>query len=131
MILVDTSVWIDYFNGKENLQTHILDNSLSSETVLVGDVILCEILQGFKSNQDFNKAKNALDKLDCVTLCNKELAISAAINFRFLQSRGITIRKTVDMLIGTWCIDTGVELLHNDKDFDRIANLLPLNIKSN
>ena len=128
MILVDTSVWIDYFNGLDNKQTESLDRILSEQSVLVGDIILTEILQGFDSDKDFRLAKQALDPLDCVHLGGKSLAIKAASNFRFLRSKGVTIRKTVDMLIGSWCIEHEVELLHNDKDFDRIATQLPLQI---
>ena len=128
MILVDTSVWIDYFNGLENNQTESLDQLLSERTVLVGDIILTEILQGFDRYKEFRLAKEALDPLDCIHLGGKSLAIKAASNFRFLRSKGITIRKTVDMLIGSWCIKHDVELLHNDKDFDRIATQLPLQI---
>jgi len=128
VILVDTSVWIDYFNGLENNQTESLDQLLSERTVLVGDIILTEILQGFDRYKEFRLAKEALDPLDCIHLGGKSLAIKAASNFRFLRSKGITIRKTVDMLIGSWCIKHDVELLHNDKDFDRIATQLPLQI---
>lgn len=128
MILADTSVWIDYFNGIENGQTNNLDRSLSEQSVLVGDIILAEILQGFDSNSDFKIAKNALDDLSCVQLGGKLLAIKAATNFRFLRSKGVTVRKTVDMLIGSWCIEHDVELLHNDKDFDQMAIHLPLKI---
>ena len=128
MILVDTSVWIDYFNGIENEQTESLDRLLSEETVLIGDIILIEILQGFDSDKEFRLAKQALDPLDCVHLGGKSLAIKAASNFRFLRAKGITIRKIVDMLIGSWCIEHDVELLHNDKDFDRIATQLLLRI---
>ncbi|MEX2398501.1 MAG: PIN domain nuclease [Candidatus Saccharimonadales bacterium] len=128
MILVDTSVWIDYFNGIENKQTESLDQILSEQSVLVGDIILTEILQGFDSDKDFRLAKQALDPLDCVHLGGKSLAIKAASNFRILRSKGVTIRKTVDMLIGSWCIEHEVELLHNDKDFDQIASQLPLQI---
>ncbi|MGM0589588.1 MAG: type II toxin-antitoxin system VapC family toxin [Bacteroidota bacterium] len=128
MILVDTSVWIDYFNGVENKQAENLDRILSEQTVLVGDIILTEILQGFDSQKEFRLAKQALDPLDCVHLGGKSLAIKAASNFRFLRSKGVTIRKTVDMLIGSWCIEHEVELLHNDKDFDQIATQLPLQI---
>ena len=128
MILVDTSVWIDYFNGVENKQTESLDRILSEQSVLLGDIILTEILQGFDSDKDFRLAKQALDPLDCVHLGGKSLAIKAASNFRFLRSNGVTIRKTVDMLIGSWCIEHEVELLHNDKDLDRIATQLPLQI---
>jgi predicted nucleic acid-binding protein len=128
VILVDTSVWIDYFNGEENKQTDSLDRILSEQSVLIGDIILTEILQGFDSDKEFRLAKQALDPLDCVHLGGKSLAIKAASNFRFLRSKGVTIRKTVDMLIGSWCIKHEVELLHNDKDFDQIATKLPLQI---
>lgn len=128
MILVDTSVWIDYFNGIKNRQTESLDRMLFERTVLIGDIILTEILQGFDSDKEFRLAKQALDPLDCVHFGGKSLAIKAASNFRFLRSKGVTIRKTVDMLIGSWCIEHEVELLHNDKDFDQIATLLPLKI---
>ncbi|PAU92703.1 VapC toxin family PIN domain ribonuclease [Aliifodinibius salipaludis] len=128
MILVDTSVWIDYFNGVENKQTESLDRILSEQSVLLGDIILTEILQGFDSDKEFRLTKQALEPLDCVHLGGKSLAIKAASNFRFLRSKGVTIRKTVDMLIGSWCIEHEVELLHNDKDFDQIAIQLPLQI---
>lgn len=128
MILVDTSVWIDYFNGIENKQTESLDRILSEQSVLVGDIILTEILQGFDSDKEYRLAKQALDPLDCVHLGGKSLAIKAASNFRFLRSKGVTIRKTLDLLIGSWCIEHKVELLHNDKDFDQIATQLPLQI---
>jgi predicted nucleic acid-binding protein len=128
VILVDTSVWIDYFNGVENKQTESLDRILSEQSVFVGDIILTEILQGFDSDKEFRLAKQALEPLDCVHLGGKSLAIKAASNFRFLRSKGVTIRKTVDMLIGSWCIKHEVELLHNDKDFNQIATKLPLQI---
>ena len=128
MILVDTSVWIDYFNGIKNIKTENLDRLLSEQTVLMGDIILTEILQGFDSDKDFRLARQALDPLDCVHLGGKSLAIKAASNFRFLRSKGITIRKTVDMLIASWCIHHEIALLHNDNDFDQIATQLPLHI---
>lgn len=128
MILVDTSVWIDYFNGTKNKQTEQLDQILSDRVVLIGDIILTEILQGFDKDKDFRLAKQALDSLDCVHIGGKSLAIEAASNFRFLRSKDITIRKTVDMLIGSWCIEHEVELLHNDRDFNQIATHCPLRI---
>ena len=128
MILADTSVWIDYFNGIKSKKTDSLDRMLTEQTVLIGDIILTEILQGFESDKEFRLARQALEPLDCVHLGGKDLAIKAATNFRFLRAKGITIRKTVDMLIGTWCMEHDVELLHNDKDFDQIATQLPLQI---
>jgi len=131
VILVDTSVWIDYFNGIENRHTENLDHILSEQSVLIGDIILTEILQGFDGDKDFRLAKQALNLLECVHLGGKSLAIKAASNFRFLRSKGVTIRKTVDMLIGSWCIEHEVELLHNDKNFNQIATQLPLKIYVN
>jgi len=128
MILVDTSVWINYFNGTTNEKVELLDRALSEQSVLIGDIILTEILQGFNKDKDFNRAKQALAYLNCVQLVDKDLAIKAATNFRFLRSKGKTIQKTVDMLIGTWCIEHEVELLHNNKDFDHMATYLPLKI---
>ena len=128
MILVDTSVWIDYFNGTENWQTTYLDQALTELTVLMGDIILAELLQGFKKDLDYQQAKDALNHLECVVLGGKEIAVKSAINFRFLKSKGITIRKTVDMLIGTCCLESDIALLHNDRDFDQIARFLPLKI---
>lgn len=128
MVLVDTSVWIDFFNGVENRQSDLLDSLLSEQTVLMGDLILAELLQGFDSDREFQLAKEALDPLECVHLGGKELAVQAASNFRRLRSKGITVRKTVDMLIGSWCVQREISLLHNDKDFDRIAQELPLKI---
>ncbi|HLR25472.1 MAG TPA: PIN domain nuclease, partial [Fodinibius sp.] len=109
MILVDTSVWIDYFNGIKNKQTESLDQILSEQSVLVGDIILTEVLQGFDSDKEFRLAKQAFEPLDCIHLGGKSLAIKAASNFRFLRSKGLTIRKTVDMLVGSWCIEHEME----------------------
>jgi len=126
MILVDTSVWIDYFNGVRNWQTDALDAALFEDWVLTGDIILAEILQGFDRDSDFHKARQALDSLDCVRLGGKALALEAATHYRTLRAQGVTVRKTVDMLIASYCIRTGTTLLHNDNDFERIARHLPL-----
>lgn len=131
MILVDTSVWIDFFNGIANGQTDHLDHALTTETVLMGDILLAEILQGFDGESDYRKAKKALDPLECVRLGGKELAVKSASNFRQLRSRGITVRKTVDMMIATWCMKYDIPLLHRDKDFERIAEHLPLKVLPN
>ena len=126
MILVDTSVWIDYFNGIRNWQTDTLDNLLSDGWVLTGDIILAEVLQGFDKDVHFHDARLALDGLKCVRLGGKQLAIEAASHYRHLRSQGVTVRKTVDMLIASYCIHTGTQLLHSDNDFERIARHLPL-----
>lgn len=123
MILVDTSVWIDYFNGKMNIHTDKLDKLLSSEQVIMCDIILVEILQGFRKDLDYNKAKEVLDFLNCYSISNKKIAIQSAENFRYLRKKGITIRKTIDMLIGTFCIENKIPLLHNDNDFYPLEQL--------
>ena len=126
MILIDSSVWIDYFNGVDSNKTKLFDTVLESQSILLGDVILAEVLQGFDKDDDFDKVKEYLSWLECVSLVGREIAIRSSANYRFLRSNGVTIRKTVDMLIGTWCIENRISLLHNDKDFDRIAMYLPL-----
>jgi predicted nucleic acid-binding protein len=128
MILVDSSVWIDYFRGRPTLQTDQLDDLLGSELVAIGDLMLAEVLQGFNSDHDFNTAKRFLTGLQQVTVGGSELAIQAARNFRKLRARGITIRKTIDTLIATCCIEHDHVLLHSDHDFDAFAEHLGLRV---
>lgn len=123
MILSDTSVWIDYFNGQQNIHTNKLDELLSSELVIIGDIILAEILQGFRNDNDFQQAKDALIRLHCYSISNREIAIKSAENYRTLRKKGITVRKTTDLLIGTFCIENKIPLLHNDKDFNSLKEL--------
>ena len=126
MIIVDSSVWIDYFRGTENWQTDILDDLLGEEHVTVGDLILTEVLQGFSKEKDFANAHDHLMNLDQVALGGQLVAIDAARNYRVLRQYGITIRKTIDTLIATYCILHNATLLHNDRDFEPFANYLGL-----
>lgn len=126
MIMADTSVWIDYFNGQNNQNTQKLDDLFSSDLIVIGDIILAEILQGFRKDDDFKKAKSALDVLECYTLAGKEIAIKSAENFRFLRKKGIIIRKTTDLIIGTFCIEHDIPLLYSDRDFDPLRDNLSL-----
>ena len=128
MILVDSSVWIDYFNGTITVQTEKLDSLLGHELLAVGDLILAEVLQGFANEQEFNEARKMLMSLIVVELCGQEIAVQTARNFRALRNRGVTIRKTIHTVIATWCIESGVELLHNDRDFDPFAQHLGLRV---
>jgi predicted nucleic acid-binding protein len=124
MIVVDTTVWIDYFNGQTTPQTDYLYDLLLSQPILVGDLILGEILQGFQRDLDFEAARDALSKLVQAQMMNTELAVQSARNYRALRKAGITVRKTIDCFIATYCIENGHELLHNDRDFDPFeANL--------
>lgn len=126
MILVDSSVWIDFFRGTVTPQTERLDALLGSELLVVGDLILAEVLQGFSSERDFNQARKLLMALDVVTLGGPEIAIQAARNFRTLRARGVTIRKTIDTLIATRCIESDYALLFSDRDFEPFVEHLGL-----
>jgi predicted nucleic acid-binding protein len=129
MILVDSSVFIDYFNGIKNWHTDELNALLGNELVITGDYILAEVLQGFGNDKDFKIAKQIMQSFPCFNICNEELAIKSAENFRFLRTKGITIRKTVDLIIGTFCIENEIELLHNDRDFEPMRQYLNLKIR--
>lgn len=126
MILVDSSVWIDYFRGTQTRQTEKLDELLSREPIAIGDLILTEVLQGFGSERDFNEAKRLLTSLLVVELGGRDIAIQAARNFRILRAQGVTIRKTIDTVIATRCIESGFTLLHSDRDFDPFVQHLGL-----
>ncbi|MGD2246062.1 MAG: PIN domain nuclease [Candidatus Aminicenantes bacterium] len=128
MILVDSSVWIGYFNGKINPQTDWLDSALGRDIIIVGDLILTEVLQGFKNDLDFHKAKELLSNFQFMEMLGKELAIKSAENYRFLRGKGVTVRKTIDVIIGTFCIHHNLSLLHDDQDFDPLAAHLKLNV---
>lgn len=126
MILVDSSVWIDYFRGTQTPQTEKLDSLLGSEPVAMGDLMLTEVLQGFGSERDFNQAKKLLTSLVVVDLRGQEIAIQAAKNFRALRALGITVRKTIDTVIATRCIESAFTLLYSDSDFDPFVEHLGL-----
>ena len=128
MILVDSSVWIDYFKGTVTAQTEKLDSLLGSEPLAIGDLILTEVLQGFAAERDFNAARKMLTSLTVVELGGQEIAIQAAKNFRVLRSLGVTVRKTIDTVIATRCIESGYELLHSDRDFDPFVRHLGLRV---
>jgi len=128
VILVDSSVWIDYFRGTVNRATERLDQLLGVEPLAIDDLILAEVLQGFQEDRDFNKARKMLAALHVVDLCGEEIAIQAARNFRRLRCIGITVRKTIDIVIATKCIESGHDLLHNDRDFDPFVEHLGLRV---
>jgi predicted nucleic acid-binding protein len=117
VILIDSSVWIDYFNGKNNRSTGLLDGFLDHNIILMADLILTEVLQGFRSEKDFKTAKTLLTELEFVDIVGYECALKSAINFRHLRKKGVTVRKTIDVIIATYCIENGISLLHSDRDF--------------
>ncbi len=124
MILVDSSVWIDYFNGKATAQTDILNIFLDRELVVTGDLIVTEVLQGFRRDRDFFKARDLLDTLICKEMLGKNLAVKSAQNYRVLRSKGVTARKTIDVIIATFCVQNRLLLLHSDKDFEPMVRHL-------
>ena len=126
MILVDSSVWIDYFNGQLTVQTDYLDQILGKEFIVVGDIILLEVLQGFKSDRDFVIARKSLEVFPFRNMLGREIALKSVNNYRILRKKGITIRKTIDIVIGTFCIENNIKLLHSDKDFEPLSKFLYL-----
>lgn len=126
MILVDSSVWIDFFRNANSPETDRLDDLLGRVPVVIGDIILMEILQGFTSERDFNTALRMLGRLDCIDLAGRDIAIQVARNFRLLRSKGMTIRKTIDTIIATRCIEDDIALLFSDRDFQPFVDHLGL-----
>jgi predicted nucleic acid-binding protein len=131
MIFLDSTVLIDYFNGTTNWQVEILESILGNEIVVIGDYVLTEVLQGFRSDKEFRKAKTILQSFPCFTIGGEEIAVQSAKNFRYLREKGITVRKTIDVLIATFCIENNLTLLHNDRDFDPFAKYLKLKVYKN
>ena len=117
MILVDSSVWIDYFTGKDTVEAGKLDGLLGNELVAIGDLMLVEVLQGFRTDRDYRKAKHLLLSLTVLNLLDTDIALRSADNFRRLRARGITVRKTIDAIIATYCIEQRLPLLSADRDF--------------
>ena len=126
MIFVDSSVWVDYFNGKQSAETDYLDSLLGKEPIAIGDLVLIEVLQGFKNDSDYKTARELLASLTVFTLGGEKIAIKSADNFRLLRKRGVTVRKTIDVLIATFCIEKNLSLLHSDKDFEPFHKHLKL-----
>lgn len=126
MILVDSSVWIDYFNGTATRQTDRLDSLLGVEPLAIGDLILVEVLQGFVDERDFDQANALLRSLVPVDIGGHDVAVQAARHYRTLRALGVTVRKTIDTVIATRCIVSGYTLLHSDRDFEPFVAHLDL-----
>ena len=126
MIVVDSSVWIDFLNGRKAAHVERLRAVLGTDEIIVGDLMLCEVLHGLDSERAARQVEALLRRFEIVPMAGKAIAVAAARNFRALRKRGITIRKTIDLLIGTWCIENRRALLHNDSDFRPMARHLGL-----
>ena len=129
MIVADTSVWIDYVKGIDAPHTNILDYELIYNRVVTGDIIMVEFLQGFKDDREYLIAKQIMENLEYRDFLGKEIAIQAANNYRKLRKQGITVRKTIDVIIATFCIENRFPLIHNDRDFDSMEEILGLIVK--
>ena len=126
MILVDSSVWVDYFNGRVTPQTDRLDALLGVEPLAVGDLILAEVLQGFRRDADYRTARDLLTSLTLFEMLGVDAALRSAEHYRALRRRGVTVRKTADVIIATFCITGGHALLYSDRDFDPFVEHLGL-----
>lgn len=128
MLIVDSTVWVDYFNGVKNQQTDYLHQIVDKTPILIGDLILAEVLQGFRDDTDFETARRIFSKFLQVEMVNPALAVQSARNYRLLRRKGMTVRKTIDSLIATYCIENEHDLLHSDSDFDGYEKHLGLSV---
>ena len=128
MILVDSSVWVDYFNGRVTPETGFLDELLGRRALLTGDLIVTEVLQGFRTDRDFRQALSLLETLKIEDMLGRDVAILSARNYRLLRSKGVTVRGTIDVVIATFCILNDHQLLHSDRDFDQMVPCLGLKV---
>jgi predicted nucleic acid-binding protein len=126
VIVVDSSVWIDFLNGRNAPHVERLLAILGADEIIVGDLMLCEVLQGLDNERAARQVESLLRRFEVVPMAGDAIAVAAARNFRSLRKRGITVRKTIDLLIGTWCIEHRRPLLHNDSDFRPMARHLGL-----
>ena len=128
MVIVDSSVWIDYLNGNANIQTEWLESSLGEQEIGLTSLILCEVLQGIRHNRRFNETREVLIAFSVFEGITANLAVASAQNFRILRHQGVTVRKTVDSIIATFCIQEGHQLLHHDSDFESFEKHLGLRV---
>jgi predicted nucleic acid-binding protein len=126
VIVVDSSVWIDFLNGRDAPHVKRLRAIIGTDEVIVGDLMLCEVLQGLDDERTAREVEALMRRFEIVSMAGGAIAVTAARNFRSLRRRGITVRKTIDLLIGTWCIENRRPLLHNDSDFHLMARYLGL-----
>ena len=126
MIVVDSSVWIDYFRGTVTAESDYLDGVLGTAPLAVGDLILAEVLRGFREDKHYRVALSLFDDLTLVPMLGRERAIAAADKYRRLRRKGVTVRKTNDVIIGSYCIDERVPLLFSDRDFEQMVGHLGL-----
>jgi predicted nucleic acid-binding protein len=128
MIIVDTTVWIDYLRGTANPETAWLDRTLGGRRIALTDLILCEVLQGIRGQREFTRVRDDLLRFKILPGGGIDLAISAAQNYRTLRQSGYTVYKTIDCWIATFCLEGSHQLLHRDRDFDAFEKVLGLQV---
>ena len=128
MIIVDTTVWIDYLCGTTNPHTSWLNRELTRQRLGLTDLILCEVLQGIRDDAVFTQVHHRLLRFHVFSTGGVDLAVTSAQNYRSLRKRGITVRKTIDCLIATFCLNNGHSLLHRDQDYDPFEAHLGLQV---
>jgi len=126
VVIVDTTVWIDYLRGARNPETQWLETEADRRRLGLTDLILCEVLQGVRSEREFGQVRTELQRFALFKTGGGELAIAAATNFRIIRGEGKTVRKSIDCLIATFCMTNGHALLHRDRDFDPFEEILAL-----
>lgn len=128
MMIVDSTVWVDYVDGKSNDETRLLETRIGQEDIGLTDLILCEVLQGLTDNKEFEAVKAHLLEFSIFPTGGIEMAIESALNYQELRTKGFTVRKTIDCWIATFCIREGYELLHRNRDFDPFESELGLRV---
>lgn len=128
MVIVDTTVWIDYLGGFNTPQTAWLERALDRQRIGITDMILCEVLQGIREDRLFDQTRDELLNFEVFQTGGSEMAIAAAQNFRALKGKGITIRKTIDCWIATFCLLHDHALLHQDRDYEPFESILGLQV---
>ena len=128
MVVIDTSAWIEYLNGKRSRVVAKVDQCLEQDLVAVGDLIYCEVMQGIRSPRDRSQVSSLLLSLPQFDMVGFSIAEKSAANYRLLRSKGVTVRKTIDVLIGTFCAEHGLQIVHQDSDFDLMAKHIGLDV---
>ena len=126
MVIVDTTVWVDYLNGVATPETDWLDEQASRQRLGLLDLMVCEVLQGLATEREASRVLRHLRRFEILESGGVELAADAARNYRLLRAKGRTVRKTIDCLIATFCLRERHSLLHCDRDFDAFEQLLGL-----
>jgi predicted nucleic acid-binding protein len=128
VIAIDSSAWIAHLRNVDSKPVHVLRSLFGKTELLIGDIVLLEVLQGARDEAHAVRIAHELNQFDIVAMLDPEIVVQAAHNYRALRGRGITIRKTVDLIIGTFCIEHGHTLLHDDRDFDPMRTHLGLQV---